>query len=123
MDVAFYVEERHCHEGLDPFPWDRSPVGWKTLSAACQAMEHLIGMEKDRTSREGTGIRVEFRVAKVATVVVANDDNVCYTRAGGDCVCESCGKKYRDHPMAEEILGYMDQPWLSRLCDGSLVKL
>ena len=51
-------------------------------------------------------------------------------RASGDCVCEVCGKLYRKHPYATEPenLGNTGdglglQPYLHRLCDGTLVKL
>lgn len=44
-------------------------------------------------------------------------------RAGGDCECDVCGRKYYDHPMEVRILGYDDQPFLHRICDGWLVKL
>jgi hypothetical protein len=45
-----------------------------------------------------------------------------YHRAGGDCVCPACGKKFYDHPYT----GHRDHSghrWLKRLCDGRLVKL
>ena len=38
-------------------------------------------------------------------------------RAGGDCVCDGCGRKYYDHPQ------FPPAPFLNQLCDGSLVKL
>jgi hypothetical protein len=40
-----------------------------------------------------------------------------FRRAGGGCICDACGKEYRQHP-------YND-PWcfLHRLCDGTHVKL
>jgi hypothetical protein len=40
-----------------------------------------------------------------------------FIRAGGDVVCNKCGKKYYEH--AE----HPDYPFLTVLCDGSLVKL
>lgn len=48
---------------------------------------------------------------------------------GVDCICETCGKKYYDHPMATEPkwLCYWDpenpRPYLHRLCNGKVVKL
>ncbi|WP_315782422.1 hypothetical protein [Bradyrhizobium sp. SZCCHNPS1003] len=41
-----------------------------------------------------------------------------WQRAGGGCVCETCGKLYYDHP-------YFAEPseFLTILCDGDLVKL
>jgi hypothetical protein len=45
-------------------------------------------------------------------------------RAGGDVVCESCGKTYYQHkeykPSGKTNDGV---PWLSELCNGDLVKL
>lgn len=47
-------------------------------------------------------------------------------RADGDVVCTACGKQYRRHPFAREphnLSGIDGEPFLHRLCDGSLVKL
>jgi hypothetical protein len=38
-------------------------------------------------------------------------------RAGGDCECPDCGRRYFDHPPLPS------HPFLNQLCDGSLVKL
>ena len=38
-------------------------------------------------------------------------------RAGGDCCCVDCGRKYYDHPRDVEY------EFLNVLCDGSVVKL
>ncbi len=38
-------------------------------------------------------------------------------RAGGECVCEICGKVYLDHPAIR------DYEWLNLLCDNRIVKL
>lgn len=38
-------------------------------------------------------------------------------RAGGDCVCPACGKKFYDHPRDA------DHPYMTVLCDGTAVKL
>lgn len=40
-----------------------------------------------------------------------------WRRASGMCVCQICGCDYYDHP---NVRGY---EWLTRLCDGQLVKL
>jgi hypothetical protein len=52
-------------------------------------------------------------------------DNECTYRASGDVVCEHCGRLYFDHPFALERwnLSFTGDPFLHRLCDGSLVKL
>lgn len=44
-------------------------------------------------------------------------------RASGDCICSICGKEYWKHKLSMEYLGYNDEPYLNRLCDGRLVKL
>ena len=40
-----------------------------------------------------------------------------WMRAGGECLCGICGKQFNDHG---PVLGAL---WLTRLCDGELVKL
>ncbi len=44
-------------------------------------------------------------------------DDGNWFRAGGDCICQTCGKKYYDHPQL------ITQSWINKLCDESLVKL
>lgn len=44
-------------------------------------------------------------------------DTPDWYRAGGDCVCDGCGKLYYDHG---PVLGAL---WLTRLCDNTFVKL
>jgi hypothetical protein len=46
-----------------------------------------------------------------------------YVRAGGDYICEQCGKRYYDHPVNLEFLGTNYIPFLAVLCDGRNVKL
>lgn len=43
-------------------------------------------------------------------------------RAGGDCVCRTCSKKFYDHPMFRGIL-HKGEPFLVELCGRTLVKL
>lgn len=38
-------------------------------------------------------------------------------RAGGDCVCDGCGRLFYDHRPLKGAL------WLVKLCDDTLVKL
>lgn len=60
---------------------------------------------------------------------MSQDDEEDFGHASGDCICETCGKKYYDHPMATEPkwLCYWDpenpRPYLHRLCNGKVVKL
>jgi hypothetical protein len=44
-------------------------------------------------------------------------------RASGDCICDVCGKEYRQHPVDEEQLSYTGDPFLIVLCSGDRVKL
>ncbi len=47
-------------------------------------------------------------------------------RAGGDVICETCGKDYYRHPMDPSVLTRISgepEPFLHLLCDGSRVKL
>lgn len=48
---------------------------------------------------------------------------VDFVRSSGELICEICGKTYYKHPLAEDIRGWQDQPFLNRLCNGKLVKL
>lgn len=47
---------------------------------------------------------------------MSEDDS--FRRAGGACVCETCGDTYDRHPTA---VGAPD-PTIQRLCDGTLIK-
>lgn len=44
-------------------------------------------------------------------------------RAGGDCLCEICGKEYRKHQFDFYELSYTGEPFLHVLCNGDRVKL
>lgn len=44
------------------------------------------------------------------------------THADGACICSVCGMEFRAHDLAADVPG-CDGPFLTRLCDGSLVKL
>jgi hypothetical protein len=48
-----------------------------------------------------------------------------FYRAAGACVCETCGKEYRKHPMDKNpgALAYDGRPFLRVLCSGERVKL
>ena len=54
--------------------------------------------------------------------MIDNDEEIIAFRADGNCICEICGKEYKKHPFSEN-LSWLDEPYLNRLCDGSLVKL
>jgi hypothetical protein len=44
-------------------------------------------------------------------------------RAGGDVVCELCGRPYRKHVLTYEFVDWDGHPFLHVHCDGSLLKL
>lgn len=44
-------------------------------------------------------------------------DNDEMRRAGGDVICEVCGKRYIEHPVIEEF------EWLHITCNDKIVKL
>jgi hypothetical protein len=44
-------------------------------------------------------------------------------RASGECVCETCGQLFFDHPDEWRRVGFGEVPFLNILCDGTLVKL
>lgn len=50
-------------------------------------------------------------------------DNPEFLSSSGQCECHLCGKLYVDHPAAAEYPGYDGSLPLTRLCDGTLVKL
>ena len=45
-----------------------------------------------------------------------------WRRASGEVVCLACGEKYKKHPLSDYPVDWQGEPWLRRLCDGSLVK-
>lgn len=45
-----------------------------------------------------------------------------FRRASGDAVCGTCDQLFRKHPFSEHR-SYNGDPYLHKLCDGSLVKL
>lgn len=45
-------------------------------------------------------------------------------RVDQNCVCDECGKLYREHPYIDDTLDWMDgRPYLHLLCSGVLAKL
>ncbi len=46
-----------------------------------------------------------------------------YIRASGDCVCKLCGKEYWRHSFDLNHFDWDGFPYLTVLCDGTLVKL
>lgn len=83
-------------------------------------------------SCDGTAVMMSYKEAckKAAAYIrkVLNEDEAqggepVYISATGDCVCCVCARKYFNHKMAKEYVGWQGRPWLYRLCDGSLVKL
>jgi len=48
---------------------------------------------------------------------------VMMIRTDGRCVCQSCGKKYREHPYATEARNWDGEVYLHVICGGMIVKL
>jgi len=46
-----------------------------------------------------------------------------FSRASGGCICSVCGKTYYEHPYCKSILSFDGHPFLTEICDGTLVKL
>jgi hypothetical protein len=46
-----------------------------------------------------------------------------FYRSNGECVCQICGKLYREHELDKEILDWDGTPFLNILCNGERVKL
>ncbi len=44
-------------------------------------------------------------------------------RAGGEAICEVCGKTFNRHPLELKYLSNSGEPYLNRICNGLLVKL
>lgn len=57
--------------------------------------------------------RRQLQMRNAAAHVLVPD----FQRAGGDCVCPTCGYLYVEHPEA------VPYPWLRLLCNGKYVKL
>lgn len=46
-----------------------------------------------------------------------------FHRMNGDVVCEFCEEKAYKHPLDKRILSFDDEPYLHRMCNGTLAKL
>ncbi len=69
------------------------------------------------------GIRGCYALERVKPYPGLDPEAALYAYAGGGCVCDRCGELYHDHPADLEYLGQHGIPFLTRLCDGRLVKL
>lgn len=64
--------------------------------------------------------RAIHRMIQIFLLLRADEDEpkrVSFHRAGGDVVCEGCGREYREH-VDDPV-----EPWLTVLCSGDRVKL
>lgn len=95
---------------------------WKRLVQNAERYEVLYTMYRaeklaagqDPLTREAFDLQVDLELDRQA--------DTCLRRASGDCLCQTCGKEYREHPLGGPM-GYDGFQFLHRLCDGSLVKL
>lgn len=88
------------------------------LDAALKADPVAAGLVKVTKTRN--------RLRGYPATVDVIEEPLDFVRAAGECLCETCGKLYREHPMGgpfTETMGTDPRQWLHRLCDGSLVKL
>ncbi len=62
--------------------------------------------------------------AHVTNDFLARSEPGSVVRASCECVCNHCGRKYREHPYDPyELSGIDGHPFLRVLCDGRRVKL
>lgn len=61
-------------------------------------------------------------LSQAAKLLAEPDPAPDFIRASGDVNCTSCGKPYRKHPHTDHV-DWDGNPWLHKLCDGTLVKL
>ncbi len=57
---------------------------------------------------------------------IVERDRPMFIRGKADAICDVCLKPFKAHPMATEpecLDDYEHKPFLTRLCDGGLVKL
>lgn len=98
-------------------------IGYIKDNGRCQEMAEFTGLIHCYDSC-GTTTFVHADLCKLHSSLMwpAGED---FTRASGDCICDACGEDYYSHSPAEERhnLSYDGNPFLHRLCDGSLVKL
>ena len=84
--------------------------------------ECLLGASK--TAGVGDYDREEEYMRRVRTAWKYNvfDPTTGFVRASPQCICETCGRVYIEHPVCAEIEGWQG-PFLRQLCSGDLVKL
>jgi len=88
-----------------------SPLG-------ADALAYMLGVARRPGGRALAGN--PFRNIAAETSGAAHPPE--FRRAGGGCVCVTCGREYRSHPHSEHR-DWNDDPFLNRLCNGDLVKL
>lgn len=86
--------------------------------------------EVDETSHRLDGLRAGESLlfaSELQALFLEKDEapvtNPDFDYAGGDCRCVHCDGTFYQHSPAFEHLGYDGLPYLTRLCDGRLVKL
>lgn len=100
---------------------------WERLVKNAERYEAIVAMLHRRELGLLTALAGETPQATRAALNVSADSEVerqgeqSY-RASGDCECSICHLPYRKHPHGGPI-GWGDEQFLNRLCDGTLVKL
>jgi hypothetical protein len=114
----------------DPRQWPER-VGRKVrhrVRGECLVTAECLALQRYNPDKTSMFVELEGEVLEVTKQLV---DEIDFTRASGDCVCDWCGKKYYDHPRyvreqwRSHIEADSDHPTypLRELCDGRLVKL
>lgn len=94
-----------------------------------QELEHLLLERCGNCDRWEQGTNPEWGscpvVGKTHHSKCCPAHEYAWARAGGDCLCHTCGKPYRKHEPARRtsLLDSRGEPFLTLLCDGRLVKL
>jgi hypothetical protein len=99
----------------------RAALGLAAIDAAVDAIVASLSDVEAFTAFEAIALRYAFRRCRLAGWPPAIEAEV--DRASGDCVCETCGRPFRDHPADWRALGYDGRPSDVVLCSGRRVHL
>ena len=116
--------------------WKQDHTGWRMWThwpIAEQAYLHYVKLFGKAQSLERLAERGGFTVKELDGLLGGweshwliigqppkNEDSIY---AANNCDCDRCGFEYRKHPSSPYYLDRNNEPYLTRLCDGRLVKL
>jgi hypothetical protein len=101
---------------------------WERLVKNAERYEALLSLlQREGCDEAAAGFRFAGQNMSRALLEVHVDAELerqaeAARHTSGDSECKVCGKTYRQHPRGGPI-GWGDEQFLNRLCDGSLVKL